>query len=789
LLAGSFLVAQLFAQSGTPSNEISDEITEKNIKILQELFKDSNTKLSDEQFYKASQTIFTLTQNGTEKAVPELKKLLVYEELNTAARTALINIGDAGVAALRESLESLQGKNLAGVIESLASVRNAESETQLIKLTENSDPVIVKSAILALGKIASENAVKKLKTILSNNNSPFQQDAATAILCAAEQLLANNNSNNNADNNNSVNSAIEIFKELQKHPEFPAVWIAATQTYVLQDETNGLPILTALLTSDDETAFKTVCNIAVKMKSPQISKLILDNLQRFSGYKKSVLIEILGVRKEQSAVPELIKSATSEDAVVKIAAIKALGKIGDMRSIDTIFVAISSSDKTVADAGKESLAMLQGTEFNTVMIKNLDSNNKIFRLAALRVIEERRITEAVGKIRQLFNDSDIDVKVAAYRAFSQIIIATPADLEFLIDLFQKSGSISEAEKSGLQEALTTVCRKIPARDESVTVIEKFKNTGDTKNKQFLIDLLYLIGNLKACEAIVDFAKSTENEIADHATMLLGKWGSPEAAPFLIDLAENHPVEKYKIRMLSGYLRIIRQFGLPLEQKFAMIQKAETIAKRDIDKKRITEIKEDIQNQLKAQPIFDGKTFEGWEGNLSLFRIENGAIVGGTLEKPIPRNEFLCTKKEYGDFTLHLEIKILGKDGKEANAGVQFRSKRLTEDQKRPNEVSGYQADMTETEKFWGSLYDEARRNKFLAEANPNEIKTIFRPNDWNELKIVCKDNNIKLFVNGKMTVNYTENDDKIPKTGIIGLQIHGGNPSEAWYRNIRIEEL
>jgi hypothetical protein len=49
------------------------------------------------------------------------------------------------------------------------------------------------------------------------------------------------------------------------------------------------------------------------------------------------------------------------------------------------------------------------------------------------------------------------------------------------------------------------------------------------------------------------------------------------------------------------------------------------------------------------PLFDGKTFTGWEGDLSIFRIENGEVVAGSLETPIPRNEFLCTRRQYGDF--------------------------------------------------------------------------------------------------------------------------------------------
>ncbi|HVX62525.1 MAG TPA: family 16 glycoside hydrolase, partial [Pirellulales bacterium] len=51
----------------------------------------------------------------------------------------------------------------------------------------------------------------------------------------------------------------------------------------------------------------------------------------------------------------------------------------------------------------------------------------------------------------------------------------------------------------------------------------------------------------------------------------------------------------------------------------------------------------------AASLFDGKTFEGWEGDLKVFRIEDGAIVGGSLEHKIARNEFLCTEREYGDF--------------------------------------------------------------------------------------------------------------------------------------------
>jgi hypothetical protein len=44
---------------------------------------------------------------------------------------------------------------------------------------------------------------------------------------------------------------------------------------------------------------------------------------------------------------------------------------------------------------------------------------------------------------------------------------------------------------------------------------------------------------------------------------------------------------------------------------------------------------------KPIPLFDGKTFTGWEGDTkTTWRIEDGAIVGGSLETNVPRYEYL-----------------------------------------------------------------------------------------------------------------------------------------------------
>ncbi len=182
-----------------------------------------------------------------------------------------------------------------------------------------------------------------------------------------------------------------------------------------------------------------------------------------------------------------------------------------------------------------------------------------------------------------------------------------------------------------------------------------------------------------------------------------------------------------------------------------------------------------------KPLFDGKSLEGWEGNEKMFRVEEGAIVAGTLKEPIPRNEFLCTEKKYENFELRLQVKLVGEG---ANAGIQFRTKRIANP---PHEVSGYQADMGEG--WWGALYDESRRNKILAGPKKEDIEKILKTEDWNDYVIRAEGPHIQLWINGVQTVDYTEKDADIDSTGIIAVQIHGGPASEASYRKIRIQEL
>lgn len=184
------------------------------------------------------------------------------------------------------------------------------------------------------------------------------------------------------------------------------------------------------------------------------------------------------------------------------------------------------------------------------------------------------------------------------------------------------------------------------------------------------------------------------------------------------------------------------------------------------------------------PLFDGKSFSGWEGDIdTVWRIEEGALVAGSLEQRQEKNNFLATTKSYGDFELTLKWRLQGSEGF-VNGGVQFRSQRI------PNhhEVIGYQADLGAG--CDGALYDESRRKKMLARPSPEVLAKAQRPlGEWNDYRIRAEGPRIRIWLNGIQTVDYVEEDDTIEQSGLIAVQIHGNATALVQYRDLGLVEL
>ncbi|GAA4814901.1 DUF1080 domain-containing protein [Litoribaculum gwangyangense] len=220
-------------------------------------------------------------------------------------------------------------------------------------------------------------------------------------------------------------------------------------------------------------------------------------------------------------------------------------------------------------------------------------------------------------------------------------------------------------------------------------------------------------------------------------------------------------------------------------------------------------------------IFNGKNLEGWEGDLTYWRVENGSLVGEvTPETLLKQNSFIIYMKEQPeDFELKLEYRI----SELGNSGINYRSEMM---EGKPFALRGYQCDIDGKNRFTGQNYEEKKRTTLaymgekvtipqmpdsISKTNlrknvtkncwqtrqvtdtiktKSQLKSHIKSNDWNKVYLRVKENRMQHYVNGVLMSEVTDSDvvNRTSK-GYIGVQVHVGPPMKVEYRNMMLKIL
>jgi HEAT repeat protein len=97
------------------------------------------------------------------------------------------------------------------------------------------------------------------------------------------------------------------------------------------------------------------CGATIDSDSPSYERLLFWALKSSTPEHRAQICKILGLRGYRSAVPHLIERINDHNVAVGIAALRALGAIGDDSAIPVIEKALSSESLPVRAAAREAL--------------------------------------------------------------------------------------------------------------------------------------------------------------------------------------------------------------------------------------------------------------------------------------------------------------------------------------------------------------------------------------------------------------------------------------------------
>lgn len=205
-----------------------------------------------------------------------------------------------------------------------------------------------------------------------------------------------------------------------------------------------------------------------------------------------------------------------------------------------------------------------------------------------------------------------------------------------------------------------------------------------------------------------------------------------------------------------------------------------------------------------KPLFNGKDLSGWDGNPDFWSFKDGTVIGQTTaEKPTKGNTFLIWRDgTVDDFEIRFKYRITG-----GNSGMQYRSKEMTDAGKWV--VGGYQADIDAGNTYTGIMYEERGPRAIAAQRGQKvtlteggkkevtgsvgtdaEIKANIKNGDWNEYVVTARGHHFVHQINGKTTVEVTDNDTKNRKdSGILAFQLHAGPPMKIEIKDAQIKRL
>ena len=196
-------------------------------------------------------------------------------------------------------------------------------------------------------------------------------------------------------------------------------------------------------------------------------------------------------------------------------------------------------------------------------------------------------------------------------------------------------------------------------------------------------------------------------------------------------------------------------------------------------------------------IFNKKDLTGWSQQDGYWRVKDGIITGeSTPEHPCkPNHHIVYTAEELSDFELQAEFRLSAG----ANSGIQIHcAEQFVGD-------NGYQADMNGGGNYVGYLYHPRQHligergadvaiakdgNKNVIHfADNKELQKLYKPLQWNQIRVVAVGRTITVWINGIRTTSVTdEREEFLPTKGRIALQLHQGPPMTVEFTNLRIRD-
>lgn len=386
-----------------------------------------------------------LAVTGTAAAVPPLAELLRDAKLSHMARFALEHIpGAAADAALIDALDDSEGEALAALIASIGVRRIDAADTALLEFLKHSDPAVVKAAANALGRLATDRSIQGLRSTWEKAGSDQHSLLIAGLLTGAERLQE-------AGGNEAANALyLQVWETAaETEPMRNGALTGAIQTGGAQ----GQQRLLDCLRGEDAAQAQLALRTALSVNTAETAETLIVALSEVQPERQVLLIGFLADMGRVEQVPTLFEYAEAGDSAVRVAAIRALGRLGSAGTAELYLKLMQDTDTQVALAASEGLTGLATDDADSVIVAGLKDADAAFTVQLLGMIAQRRLKSELPALQALLDSADAQVRLAAIESYGEL--AEVEQLPILLTAIETRTDAADIQALG--KAIAQVC--------------------------------------------------------------------------------------------------------------------------------------------------------------------------------------------------------------------------------------------------------------------------------------------------------------------------------------------
>jgi HEAT repeat protein len=513
---------------------------------------------------------------GGEATAMTLGKLLHFPDTCDIACLALVNNpSPKSSETLRNAVSLTQGVTRIAIVKSLGAKRDAASVPLLAKVARSQDAGETQAAVAALGKVANTAAADELMVLRRAPQYPHKEDVLAASNEAAQRLAVSG----------KRSKAVAIYNDVLKQSQLEENRVGAFLGLCRLDKDRGEKRMLRTMHGDDNALRLWSIAGVQRLPSPDASARFAKEICQLYVPEQVYLLEALAARGDVAARSAVFHALESDSAEVRLAAIRLVGGLDDIRTVNALGELLSQP-KSPAEQQQAELALATlkgGAAVDQALLSAMLKAQGSARAGFIAALGRRGNPIAIpALIRETASTDDVVAK-AAFQAVARS--ASASDLEQLFaNLFSvQKPEVREEAEAALAQGFTRI------QDPKVRSDLLQKAWGDAKGTEARCSVLRLApyAGGGAFGLIEKGMEDPVQMVRDTAFRSLAEWPDLTAWEPLLKVYQQAGGSPNRVVALRGLTRILgEENARPNPELAARYEELFAGAKVDQDRKLI-----------------------------------------------------------------------------------------------------------------------------------------------------------------------------------------------------------